>query len=73
MTKEQIAHLEAEVDALDAARARRVARLVLECRAPLRDALEAVRLADTVSEAQRSGGQRRRWQRLHLAWFRRAA
>ncbi|HWQ11979.1 MAG TPA: hypothetical protein VNL77_04225 [Roseiflexaceae bacterium] len=50
MGAHELAELEREVESLDAATARRVARLVLECRASLRDALAAVRMADAMAD-----------------------
>ncbi|MEN9937024.1 MAG: hypothetical protein RLZZ387_3603 [Chloroflexota bacterium] len=50
MSAEEIAELTAEVNRLERDEARRVARLVLECRASLRDALAAVRMADHVAQ-----------------------
>jgi hypothetical protein len=52
MTSQQIAALTAEVNALDKETARRVARLVLECRASLELALLAVQDANGGPQAQ---------------------
>lgn len=51
MKPNEIEILAAEVDRLDSASARRVARLVLECRASLRDALAAIHMADAMTTA----------------------
>jgi hypothetical protein len=50
MIPQEIAALEAQVDALDAATARRVARLVLECRVSIPLALSAVQDANSAPQ-----------------------
>jgi hypothetical protein len=52
MAPHEIAKLTAQVNALDKETARRVARLVLECRASLELALLAVQDANSGSQAQ---------------------
>jgi hypothetical protein len=64
MTARELVELELRVNALDRDHARRVARLVLECRAPLKDALTAVEMADTMSQVRRAPQQPRRWLRV---------
>lgn len=64
MKPDEIETLAAQVDRLDSASARRVARLVLECRASLRDALAAVHMADTMMAAPRKPARRMALQRL---------
>ena len=59
MTTDDIETLAEEVDRLDREAARRVARLVLECRASLRDALEAVEMADKALQQPAAPKQRR--------------
>lgn len=66
MAADDIMTLESRVNALDREHARRVARLVLECRAPLKDALRAVEMADTLATAHRPLSLRR-WLRERAA------
>jgi hypothetical protein len=58
MTPQKIAALEAQVDALDRATARRVARLVLECRSSLELALLAVQDADQAAQPELRASKR---------------
>jgi hypothetical protein len=67
-----VAELQRAVEELPRDKARRVARLVLECRATLVDALEAVQLADDpgfLHEAQQLVPERPMRDRLQRRWW----
>ena len=64
MTAHEIETLQDQVEQLDSATARRVARLVFECRANLHDALLAVELSDGKRAPARPERQR------HWPWHR---
>jgi hypothetical protein len=68
MAPHEIAALEAQVNDLDRDTARRVARLVVECRVSLRLALLAVQDADT-NNAKRCVAQPKRGKRLGQSPF----
>ena len=69
MTSQQIAALTAEVNALDKETARRVARLVLECRASLELALLAVQDANSGLQARVEQPKARKRQAHILSWM----